>query len=582
MFSLFLPLLTTLTTLYGLLRSSLFKSLRYLMVCVMVSVFCFEWALWVVAQEEPCDACNSTPSFIDDYISVAYDLQKALPVTTICGNWDFLKWTGWFSLWALTQWLRSNMTSYVTKVIWWDNRLWNVFWNYKMLWRSRAVVRDWNKLLEIDAQIAKLGCWVVKQELLFESPPLAIYKTIDTSLAKLEYLELGKSWNTSYNMMNNGKNYGDVVLLLRQMNQYYKKLFHNKFYTQQLETVWTDQKRSYWMAQDLLDDKQENEHLRNLQTSLWTLEKRLYGSALNIDSEAKSNKYVYIDDQKLAALVREAEIAYRCADGKTNQCPDGTKWIRDKNRELISDHTKHDRKRSLDTFKIATNRLKWILVESDTDAVKAAQQRKDDLLTWFRWKRVSTEKRFEWLLAWPASSISQFASQLWKWFRSRSIDPIQDFWNDATSSVEPSDTSISEPHKRIESTDYKDDEYRKAQTEKIADAHDERDEIIWWTDNQLQINQNTSTEMRIQKDEIRRIFSVYLKDRANSVEKELSHFNTRETTSTYAWVSMLVHKSANMFWDYDKQKESINSTLLQMCYSQCEWLEQKKCRSDHQ
>lgn len=515
------------------------------------------------------NVCYNTPTDIAQYTKIMQNIiniLKSIPAV------EDTAWLGDDTITSKTIAEEVNFDSLMTEF----NKTffdWNgVFDDYHFLDAgSSTLKRDKDKINGIYSRLVETSIDILDKNLSKEIVPEEVYKRIDKELQKLWYIRLGKAWGADdYNMTRSKQNYSTLIKILIQLNQMYKQMYQEKFWTDSFEDLGSTTYDSYTSAGDTTADEIDNEKIRYLRDQVHELEVSQFVTAFDTikNDSTPESEFVTIETDKLLGIVRNLENQYRCTHGKQNVCSDGTKNIREWFTDLYENEIKKDTNKSIDVIKTATSRLKGALFGGSDDDKAAAKQRKEALVAWYG---ANKDRPRSW-----ATSLSQIGRQLANGVRSN-IDKVT--WRDGVKRSSQQAQNLDQWDGTVSHEENYKYTWTKEKEDFIASIKEEKEaeEVLPGAGliNNLNANQARIANYRVQK--IRNTFDTYAVTKKNAWTNDLIYLDVQEMTKQAVWLSVNVHATANRLGDYD-EKEKINYTLAKMCEEQCSNLPNKKCR----
>ena len=368
-------------------------------------------APFVFAQQD-CPACDKAPKEIETYFAVMKAILNNLDITSLKNPDDTLIKD--ISAWSRAMIDAVSITTLMAVALP-ISTVGDVFWEIKVQFMSEAMRRDWQRYVDLDYAIAKRLIGLQKTSRYDTVIPREKLVNIDSELKKLGYLRLAKLSPTEYRLEHNRATYFDIIGMLWKINDFYKTLHQSTWYHAALKDVGEGQllaeitpveekkfKTNQW------GERPGEQKANNILLNQWALnvsnlvEKKLTFCDYQEDSYGNRicTPVLVLDfgqgdeptsQVPLYTKIWSIEDAYDCAVGVQNVC-EGRQEVRKESFALVKDRAVNDVEKSYQIFLDARARLKWVLFSPDEDDKKAANQRKEQLTTSYRW---STPHRSE-------------------------------------------------------------------------------------------------------------------------------------------------------------------------------------------
>ncbi len=371
----------------------------------------------------------------------------------------------------------------------------------------------------------------------------------------------GKNWAT----------YGDLAMLLRQLNFFYKQIHLSKRYNPELKDVGAWYRKTDKDLDDAGKESFDKEDVQKfiLQTNAMIDQTfaPLYGffqwpAHERLDFWEK-NKYV-----DLYLTIWTTQQQYECSIGLLSECSE-RKEIREESLALAKDRIINDGEDAIRTFKDARWRLKGALWWGSAEDKKAANQRKQALIYSQRWSAAWEEKRKLLEVDTHIEPAPQSVSSLWKSIskvRKKKTDRLGEDEQYDPSSSTPSNQPLANSQKDAQL--YEDDPMTilQQQVDELAKQPQDKFTQAWVgiknTSSQIVLEQQTQ---RLQQ-----TFLSVLSAQDNMQERSI-FTDVKRTTHRFPILSAVVYKNINIIGD--KNDPGLQNAMWSVCEQQCENLD---------
>ncbi len=545
---------------------------------LVVGIGSMFFAISSIAYAQSCPACNTAPDHIDTYIQSMSAVLDYMD-TVIASQPQDTSTPDPKNITSKTNAQESLTNSVIKKVVGdpteISDNFYDIFSDFKSLQSANAITRDKQKLTDIAERIAQQSLAMTM------TPNTLAKKEIDTSVLDLKIIddELKKLWYISlastgrkYNLSNDNT-YEDLYALLKQINSMYAQLFNDTFFMNKLAID-----SNQYSTPDTQDNEGvlaiEDESTTEVAKILDILQNKKFELAFEDvkDNVSDATIYVSVDRVKFFETVKKLANDYACAEWSGNVCADGTKEMRDKNRELYKDRIVSDASSAKNIIEKANNRLRGTF-GADADASASSSQSQQSLDQSKRWENWPENNWTPDLLRSPVKTIVGLGKNLWTAFWS-ATEPFHKLFDRTGASQNPVDQKIPDTPPTASKA-------QRSQRDKILVQEIENlPQSLLASNNDLRIDQVSFIGLRDGEDRVSRTFAKYAIQKPQQVDKDLLYANTNTVTKQMVWISKSIHQAANTIWDYNKEW-TLNHALVNMCEKQCPDLAGKNCRVEN-